>query len=291
MVATDTNLSAPRPLVLYHANCVDGFTAAWCAHEHYGDSADYLPMKNDGADFPVDKRPVLFLDCAPRREQLLDFQKRAESLIVLDHHVSNIKECEGIEGCTLDMTMSGAGLAARHFGRERLPNLRLVKYVQDQDLWKFELEHSRLVRNVLLAETFDWQSWTDMNDLLENRFPAAVEAGRILDKQKQKNNAYMAKKAIVMPLFAGYTNVPIVNMAHGDISQLLNDLADASDHGFAIAWHQCEDKKFKYSIRSTRDRFDCAAFAEKFFGGAGHKGASGWIAPLPPWEYSQTGSR
>lgn len=275
-----------KPLVAFHANCVDGFTAAWCAHSKFGDNAEYVGMKNDGVDFDVDNRDVFFLDCSPRRAQLLDFKKQAKNLVVLDHHISNEKECEGIEGCTLDMNKSGAMLAAEFFStpENRFFNSRLVQYVQDQDLWKFELENSKLIRHVIIAENFDMKAWTELYQLLETRFETAVEAGSILGKAQQKNNAYMAKKAVPM-LFRGYDEVPVLNMAFGDISQVLNDLSVTSRHGFAVAWHLDAPQRFKYSIRSQGGRFDCAAFAEREFGGAGHQGAAGWIAPCPPWEY------
>lgn len=32
-----------RPLVIYHGNCADGFSAAWCFWRKYGTGADYLP--------------------------------------------------------------------------------------------------------------------------------------------------------------------------------------------------------------------------------------------------------
>ena len=31
-----------RPLVIYHGNCADGFSAAWCFWRKYGDGADYV---------------------------------------------------------------------------------------------------------------------------------------------------------------------------------------------------------------------------------------------------------
>lgn len=34
-----------RILVLHHANCADGFTAAWCAWRYFGDDAEYVPVQ------------------------------------------------------------------------------------------------------------------------------------------------------------------------------------------------------------------------------------------------------
>ena len=31
-----------RPLVIYHGNCADGFSAAWCFWRKYGTGADYV---------------------------------------------------------------------------------------------------------------------------------------------------------------------------------------------------------------------------------------------------------
>jgi uncharacterized protein len=49
-------------LVLYHANCADGFTAAWIAHGVFGDDAEYVPVQYGQAPPDVRGRDVFILD-------------------------------------------------------------------------------------------------------------------------------------------------------------------------------------------------------------------------------------
>lgn len=282
--------SKPETLIVYHGNCVDGFTAAWCAHRQFQDTAEYVPMKNNGADFDVDGRDVFFLDCCPRRAQLLDFKARARSLVVLDHHITAFKECGDIEGLVFDMTKSGAGLAAERFrsfnsGEPFVPP-KLVQYVQDQDLWLLKLPCTKEIRETILSETYDFLAWDRLAYELEDPeyFQGKIDEGGAILKCKRKEIDYLKTNAQSMD-FLGHKNVPVVNMSHGDISLTLSELAQGAPEKFAVAWHQAGNGDFKYSLRSVDGAFDCAAFAREHFGGGGHVGAAGFAAPAGPWNY------
>jgi len=54
--------------VLYHANCPDGFCAAWAAYTVFGDDAEYLPVQY-GQDPP---------DVAGNRVYIVDFSYKRE---------------------------------------------------------------------------------------------------------------------------------------------------------------------------------------------------------------------
>jgi oligoribonuclease NrnB/cAMP/cGMP phosphodiesterase (DHH superfamily) len=240
-----------------------------------------MEMKNDGVDYPVDGRDVIFLDCCPRRNQLLDFKRRAKSVRVLDHHIINMQECSDIEGCYFDMNKSGAGLAAAEFLPAEHPGHKLVSYVQDGDLFQFKLPYSYEIREVIFSYPFSYEEWDKLSNKLVSNFDSLVLEGAAIRRSKRTEINLLKKKVINMKI-CGYDEVPVINMAHGDISMLLAELATESKHGFAIAWHQSEANKFKYSIRSVGN-FDCASFARQNFGGGGHKNAAAWVSHLAPW--------
>lgn len=274
-------------LIVYHANCVDGFTAAWCAYQKWGDKAEYAPFNNLGEKLEVDGRDVTFLDCCPKREQLLSFKARAKSLTVLDHHITNQKDCGDIEGCRFDLSKSGAMIAAEEYGivtpRNTVP--LLVQYVQDQDLWKMEMPSTREIRASIMAEPFSFENWKVLCEEVENSRETKIIEGKAIIKSSQKEMDYLKAKIIPMR-FCGYDQVPVVNMAHGDISSMLNEMAKTSPAGFAVAWHQAKEGVFKYSLRSCNS-FDCAELASKEFGAGGHPKAAGFSAPGAPWNYPE----
>jgi hypothetical protein len=86
-------------LVLYHANCLDGFTAAWCAWLSFGDSAEYRPVQyGPGQDLPdVTGRDVLIVDFSYPRDVLLEMASNAKSVTLLDHHASAQRDLQSID--------------------------------------------------------------------------------------------------------------------------------------------------------------------------------------------------
>lgn len=76
-----------KPLVIYHADCTDGFAAAFAAWLKLGDEAEYVPMQyGTSIEFDPRGRDVYVLDFSFTRERmefLFDYAKR---VIWLDHH-------------------------------------------------------------------------------------------------------------------------------------------------------------------------------------------------------------
>ena len=83
-----------KPLIIYHAPCADGFTAAWVAWREFGKDAEYLPQGySDEPEVPdVDDRLVYILDFCYPEAIMREIADRAETVILLDHHVSAEKE-------------------------------------------------------------------------------------------------------------------------------------------------------------------------------------------------------
>ena len=82
-----------KPLVIYHANCTDGFGAAFAAWLKLGDEAEYLPMEYGRVPLHI---PTT---CADREVYILDFSfpritmdaifMYAKRVVWLDHHRSS----------------------------------------------------------------------------------------------------------------------------------------------------------------------------------------------------------
>ena len=122
--------------VWYHANCADGFGAAWSAWKILGDEANYQPVRH-GDPIPEvhSAMRLAIVDFAYRRDQLLEIAEKVDTLIVLDHHRSAAKDLDGLDFARFDLNKSGARMAWEywHPGVE-LPDL--LAYVEDRDLWR-----------------------------------------------------------------------------------------------------------------------------------------------------------
>jgi len=141
-----SSVRIPEPheidLVLYHAGCTDGFTAAWAAWEVLGDKAEYIHVQY-GSDPPdVEGRKVAIVDFSYPREQLQEMASKAEALVVLDHHKTAEAQLHGLDYARFDMDKSGAVLSWEFFhpGKTVPPG---VLYVQDRDLWQWEMADSK----------------------------------------------------------------------------------------------------------------------------------------------------
>ena len=280
MIVTDRK----ETLVLYHSNCTDGWTAAWCAWRKFGDSAEYLPATyQSGEVFDVAGREVYILDYCPQLPELLSYANLAKSIVVLDHHKSAEETCAQLDYCYFDQHRSGSGMAWDYFHSEK-PRPALVNYVEDRDLWRWALPDSRLINAALSSyDQGDFESWCTLVNTCENSRDILIREGEAIGRSKAID-IHNCKRNAVRSKFAGYPDVPVVNATGNTISDLLHQLAP--EGFFAVAWNQVSDGTFRYSMRSNGN-FDVATIAA-VFGGGGHKNAAGFSSKDPPWMLEYT---
>lgn len=196
-----------RPLILFHANCADGFCAAWIAHRHYGDDgddADYLPVQYGQEPPDVRGRVVYILDFSYKRPVMRRILSQARKVVVLDHHRTAEAELAGIidefiqrpdlianpPGSELpfirfDMTKSGGRLAWEYaWDRWYAPKYSslmdgdqkltrddppwLVAYTEARDLWTFHLPFSREISAALASYPKDFAVWDQLERAIGN---------------------------------------------------------------------------------------------------------------------------
>lgn len=88
-----------KPLIIYHANCTDGFGAAFCAWLKFGDEAEYIPM-NYGEEFDTNRcldREVCILDFSFNRETTLQIVEKCTKMVWLDHHATSKQLAEELQ--------------------------------------------------------------------------------------------------------------------------------------------------------------------------------------------------
>ena len=263
-------------LVVYHANCIDGFTAAWAAWRKFGDDAEYLPANYGEPPPDATGRDLLIVDFSYAREVLLDLHARAKSLLVLDHHKTAMEALTGLPFAVFDMQRSGAGLTWDTLCSDVGPRPWLVDYVEDRDLWRFSLERSKAV-NAFVGATKrrDFSDWSAL--AATSRGDAANKGDAILAFIDHYVEATAASARRVS--FHGFDGIPIVNAPSMMISELVGHLAEGAP--FAIGWSQRADGRYAYSLRSRGDGGADVAEIAKHFGGGGHRNAAGFVLAAP----------
>lgn len=103
-------------IIIYHGNCPDGFTGAWCFYRIFKSSAKYIPALYGQEPPDVTGKSVAIVDFSYPREKLIMLAEKAIYLLVLDHHNTAEKDLKdlnlGSKGeLIFDMSKSGAQLA------------------------------------------------------------------------------------------------------------------------------------------------------------------------------------
>lgn len=260
--------------ILYHANCYDGFGAAWAAWKVLRDAAEYIPvthgepppkvLRNSGATCTI-------VDFAYPRDVLLDLRDNwgLAELTVIDHHKTAQEDLVGLDVAIFDMNKSGAMMAWEYWHPHDEPPM-LVRYVEDRDLWRFELVDSREVSAALRMFPMDFETWED----LEENWTTLMTIGSNILAFTESQVEMMCKQARIS-LIGGH-EVPVVNATAfwSEIGEYL--LGKYPEYPFAASWHMTKDGQFKWSLRSRRD-FDVSDVARQF-GGGGHPQAAGFLS-------------
>lgn len=257
--------SQPPTVVLYHAECADGFGAAWALWRQFPE-ARFLPVKhgNPPPSGLKDQR-VVIVDFSYARETLETMAEQADDLLILDHHITAEKALTGLPYAYFDLKKSGAVLAWE-WAHDR-PAPWLLDYIQDKDLWTWALPQSREINAAIASHPFEFQTW--------NRFRQKdlEQEGRAILRYEHELVSKLAGQAVPVE-FQGVT-VPSVQSAilTSQIGERLS-----ADAPFCIIWHDRDGRRY-YSMRSREDGTDVGAIAASF-GGGGHTHAAGFSVPL-----------
>lgn len=307
-----------KPLVIYHANCADGFGAAFAAWLILGDDAEYWPVKHEknyneleALALNTSDREVYILDFSFQREDMEGVFRRAKHVVWLDHHKTAFEMwCPGeltmwmsdpldtSRHIKLDNNKSGALIAWEYFH----PNTEipmLIQHIDDYDRWQFKLSGTRSFIKSLWSWPFDFRAWQLIffsEGYTENAYKFAYKEGdAILRAHEQNVQAVVANCArecsINMPMPPGGWGVSDVMSYYGFSANcpahLTSDVGHvlASQSGtFGLLWYMGTNEKIKCSLRSN-GAFDVSSIA-KVFGGGGHKNAAGFeidIDTLKSW--------
>jgi oligoribonuclease NrnB/cAMP/cGMP phosphodiesterase (DHH superfamily) len=255
-------------LVIYHRNCTDGFGAAYSAWKLLGNKAEYYAAVH-GEDPPnVTGKIVAILDFSYKNDVIKSLLSKVRDLIIIDHHKSAMVELHDISNTHFDMTHSGARLSWDFFhpGKEAP---KFIDYIEDRDLWKWELPYSREFSAAFDMVPHDFEEFAKFED--DSVFDDAVKRGsyilayskivvkKVCDKASPRR--YMGKKVLA------------VNSSHW-ISEIGARLSPDCD--FAVIWYYDHKKRdINVSLRSFHEGVDVSEIA-KTFGGGGHKKAAGF---------------
>jgi oligoribonuclease NrnB/cAMP/cGMP phosphodiesterase (DHH superfamily) len=266
----------PDALILYHADCDDGFGAAYAAWLSLGDSAEYQPVYygDQIATERLTGRQVFILDFSFPPDVLGEMAQHAAKIVLLDHHKSAAEQWNNIEPATnvelhFDMDRSGAQMAWDYFhaGLVRPP---LIDHIGDRDLWRFALADTKAFcagLSLIPTSFSSWQAAAAQPEVLINKGHTVLEV-----LQRQIDSALRKELR------------PVTLCGHHGLAT--NAISNTSEIGQAIAKRSgtfsltffIKGNEAICSLRSIAP-FDVSVIATHF-GGGGHAQASGFTVPI-----------
>lgn len=254
-------------IVLYHAECADGFGAAWAIWKRYP-SARFLPVKHgESPPSGLSALKVVMVDFSYPRPILETLAADSKALLVLDHHITAQQALEDLPYAYFDQQKSGAVLAWEWANRSPAP--WLLRYIQDKDLWEWALPCSREVSAAIAAYPYDFDVWDHFDQ------ERLIQEGTAILRYERELVGKIAAHAVLVT-FHGH-RVPAVQSAvlTSQIGELLSE-----GYPFCIIWHDRNGRRY-CSFRSRADGVDVGSLAASL-GGGGHTHAAGFSVPLGP---------
>lgn len=274
-------------LCIYHANCTDGFTAAWAVWKRFPE-CEFFPGKYGQTPPDVSGKNVVMVDFSYKKSVIDEMAKTAKSILILDHHKSAAEDLaefpetpylEGYYGwlpgsgvyVTFDMERSGARITWDHF-HGTSPGL-LVLHVEDRDLWKFNMENTKNFSAVLFSYDQTFENWDLIDHICgdESLYWSFVESGNTLVR-KQTKDLKEILQLCMRTMKIGEFAMPTASLPYtmaSEAGQLM-----CGDDGCSATYYDTLTHRI-FSLRSADKGLDVSLIAKKY-GGGGHKHAAGF---------------
>lgn len=299
---------------LYHANCLDGFAAAYCCWLTVKDKpsvCQFIPVQY-GDPLPAipDGSKVAIVDFSFPRDVLDALAERCD-LTVLDHHKTAEEALRGAPYAIFDMTKSGCRLAWEHFYPWRhlqatfptpkgwIPKPEqsyvgsLIPFalvlIEDRDLWKFENKETKAFCAGITEAERDFDTWHHIikgGDGPDGLHLETYRIGESIVKYTDAQAKRQAKNAVVTA-WDGHT-VACANVTNliSETGHVILDLFP--EVSFSMTYFDKPGKRI-FNLRS-RAGVDVSEIAKQF-GGGGHRNAASFSVPCNPytWPLETTG--
>jgi uncharacterized protein len=297
------SIDMTSPLVIYHGNCADGFGAAWATRRGLSaadENCEFYPGTYQKSPPDPQGRVVIFVDFCYKRSVMLELAKKAEAILVLDHHKSAVEDMVA-DGCYIidmagylgaltwerfldnvaidrveggpriytifDQERSGAGLAWDFF-HPYTTRPMLIDHIEDRDLWRFKLNGTREISANLFSYPYDFAVWDTLFSIPAEELIAQGEA---IERKHHKDVAELLA-TMTRTLVIGGHAVPAANLPYVYSSDAGH--AMAKGHPFAACYWDVVDGRV-FSLRSTDEGLDVSKIAVEY-GGGGHRNAAGF---------------
>jgi hypothetical protein len=160
----------PDLLIFHGPGCLDGLASRWALWQKWPDVPAYEGVYGQAPPDVTGLR-VLIADFSYPGAVLCDMAESATSVTVLDHHDGSRDDVVRLINDNVirgehDQTRSGAALTWEYVWGNRHPP-KLIEHIQDRDLWKWQLEHTREITAAPASIGSEMPAWTALARAVE----------------------------------------------------------------------------------------------------------------------------
>ena len=274
-----------KPLIIYHGNCADGFSAAWCFWRKYRDDADYVAGVYQTPAPDCVGRDVYLVDFSYKRPTVEGILSVARSVTLIDHHKTAIEDLQPLfmqDSWTgepkqlahfTDLERSGATLAWDYlFPGEDRP--LLLGHIEDRDLWRFKLQNTREIQANVFSYEYTFETWDRLMAAGQVELLQMTVAGAAIERKHHKDIAELVAVCKRRMVIGGH-DVPVASLPYTLVSDAAHLMAQREPFA-ACYWDTAEGRHF--GLRSAEDGLDVSDIAKQY-GGGGHAKAAGFKVP------------
>lgn len=283
-------------LCIHHAPCQDGFTAAWAIWKRWPD-VEFFPGVYGAPPPDVTGKHVLIVDFSYKLDVLRRMGAQALSITIIDHHKSaqadlepfaverlatprivveaaRAMQCLPVQAL-FDMEKSGARLAWDYAHPGEAPP-RIVRHVEDRDLWRFDLKWTREISAALFSHPYTFEVFDAFARELEREegWADIVSQGLAIERKHHKDVGELLAMTTRWMTIGGHL-VPVANLPYTMASDAANQLAEG--RAFGACYYDNSDGRRVFSLRSKPGGADVSEIA-RAYGGGGHMHAGGFSA-------------
>lgn len=282
-------------ICIYHGNCADGFTAAWCVRNYYAsigelDYVEFFAGYYDRSAPNVTDKNVILVDFSYKLSVMKELAAQAKSILILDHHksafedlnewASSLKEAPNVFP-HFNMDKSGARITWDFYDIEKavyegeITPPAIVQYVEDRDLWRFNLSCSREINAAIFSYDYTFENWDTLNDLMKSQrgLEELAAEGRGIERKHFKDINELFP-VVTHNVVIGGIECRAANLPYVYSSDAAHILAKQHSSGMGACFWVKPDG-WQFSLRSIDSGPDVSLIAKRY-GGGGHARAAGF---------------
>jgi len=309
-------------LILYHAHCLDGITAATITYKYLLESdvmdtnivtraVNYTDPLEDIIACISSYRitDIYIVDFSFKKEDLYLLSEGVNNIRLIDHHASAfrnlvdenyevkkdsveqfiIKDIAGM--CKIQVILnnneSGASLCYKSLIDPCIKGdsklPRLVRYVKDYDLYRFTYRGTKAVNKYLkMQEKSTYRFLSLLHKFEDADFHKKVIITGESILQYEESLEEELISAGKTPIYISGVSGLCVN-APGSLASSIGTKLAGKSGTFGATWFQAANGGVKFSLRSIGDSCDVGKLAETM-GGGGHKNAAGFSMNAPAYD-------